>query len=419
LPNYTPNINLKKPLASENYSIDDANGNADLIDAAVVAKAAAAQTAAATYTDTKATAHLAAADPHTQYALDTDFDAHKADYVRQPAYGPTAGGTGAPNAYTFTSAVNGNPALSALVDGASAYLDVQLVNTGAVTLNWDGTGARPIVDGKGNPLIAGKMPLNGIVGVRYNASTGNFQLLGEGGDYGTAGASQTLTGYTLGTNAGVIPGTMPENGTLGATIITQGGTYSIPAGHTNGGTVTATLPSKTAQTYTPTTTAQIIAAGQYLSGMQTILGDANLSSANILSGKTIFGVAGTAIDGTGMKKWASGTVVSSTNSLGVTYIDGTTDSKNSVTVSGLLFLPALIFIKYSDTSMVSETIYDGSMPDNMYPKTIKMSMFNRGMYSTGTYNYKGDSPYATVTSSGFVLPFSSGGLNCSWIAIGY
>lgn len=60
-----------------------------------------------------------------------------------------------------------------------------------------------------------------------------------------------------------------------------------------GGTkVTGTISSKSAQTYTPTTSDQTIASGQYLSGAQTVKGDANLISSNILSGKTIFGVSG-------------------------------------------------------------------------------------------------------------------------------
>lgn len=61
-----------------------------------------------------------------------------------------------------------------------------------------------------------------------------------------------------------------------------------------GGTkYTGSIESKSAQTYTPGTSDQTIASGQYLSGNQTISGDANLTPANILSGVSIFGVTGT------------------------------------------------------------------------------------------------------------------------------
>lgn len=62
--------------------------------------------------------------------------------------------------------------------------------------------------------------------------------------------------------------------------------------YANGTKYTGSISSKSAQTYTPTTSDQTINAGQYLSGAQTIKGDANLTQANIKSGVTIFGVAG-------------------------------------------------------------------------------------------------------------------------------
>lgn len=49
---------------------------------------------------------------------------------------------------------------------------------------------------------------------------------------------------------------------------------------------------KAAATYTPGTSNQTIAAGQYLSGVQTISGDSNLVSSNIKSGVSIFGITG-------------------------------------------------------------------------------------------------------------------------------
>ena len=67
----------------------------------------------------------------------------------------------------------------------------------------------------------------------------------------------------------------------------------IPQGYHNGqGYIDQSIPTKGAQTYTPSTVNQVINAGQYLSGAQTIAGDPNLIPSNIRKGKTIFGVTG-------------------------------------------------------------------------------------------------------------------------------
>ena len=54
-----------------------------------------------------------------------------------------------------------------------------------------------------------------------------------------------------------------------------------------------TIASKGSQTYTPSISTQTIASGQYLSGTQTISGDADLIPANIKKGKNLFNVVGT------------------------------------------------------------------------------------------------------------------------------
>lgn len=53
------------------------------------------------------------------------------------------------------------------------------------------------------------------------------------------------------------------------------------------------VTKKSAATYTPGTSDQSIASGQYLNGTQTIKGDSNLTAGNIRSGVSIFGVTGT------------------------------------------------------------------------------------------------------------------------------
>lgn len=89
-------------------------------------------------------------------------------------------------------------------------------------------------------------------------------------------------------------GTAKFTDTSGATLangsqIRNGVTAYGPTG----AKITGTMAEKAAQTYTPTTSDQIIAANQYLIGAQTVKGDANLQGQNILRGVSIFGVAGT------------------------------------------------------------------------------------------------------------------------------
>lgn len=72
-------------------------------------------------------------------------------------------------------------------------------------------------------------------------------------------------------------------------------THVQSSGVVEGSTTAATqqLSTQGAQTITPSTSAQTIAAGKYLTGAQTIEGDANLVAGNIKDGVTIFGVEGT------------------------------------------------------------------------------------------------------------------------------
>ena len=75
-------------------------------------------------------------------------------------------------------------------------------------------------------------------------------------------------------------------------LITASVTQS--AGYVSSGTKSSTkqLTTKSAATITPRTSDQTIASGTYLTGTQTIKGDANLVAGNIKSGTSIFGVTG-------------------------------------------------------------------------------------------------------------------------------
>lgn len=81
--------------------------------------------------------------------------------------------------------------------------------------------------------------------------------------------------------------------TSDATLASGASMLSGVTAYADGTLYTGSISSKAAATYTPSTSDQTIAAGQYLSGAQTIEGDSNLTSANIASGVSIFGVTGT------------------------------------------------------------------------------------------------------------------------------
>ena len=79
-------------------------------------------------------------------------------------------------------------------------------------------------------------------------------------------------------------------------------TPSVTAGYVSSGTagnssvsLTANVTTKAAATITPSTTNQTIAAGTYLTGTQTIAGDADLIADNIISTANIFGVQGNVV----------------------------------------------------------------------------------------------------------------------------
>jgi hypothetical protein len=106
--------------------------------------------------------------------------------------------------------------------------------------------------------------------------------------------------------------------------------------YVDGALITGSISSKTAASITPGIVDQSIGAGQYLSGAQTIKGDTNLIASNILSGKSIFGVAGNVIAG---KRVINGSY----------YLSGTSNNYsshyNTITIPlSLGFTPSKVFV---------------------------------------------------------------------------
>ena len=132
-----------------------------------------------------------------------------------------------------------------------------------------------------------------VSGATVTAPAGFY---GAAASKSVASGSATAPASISGTSASLSTGT--NTITLSKTVSV---TPSVDAGYVSAGTagnssvsLTATVTTKAAATITPGTSDQSIAAGTYCTGKQTIKGDANLKAENIVAGKTIFSISGTA-----------------------------------------------------------------------------------------------------------------------------
>lgn len=187
-------------------------------------------------------------------------------------------------------------------------------NVPEVDIPKQGGGTAVFTDTSDATLDGGGKMLNGVTayagGTKYTGSietktSANLSASGDtvtapAGYYATsaskavAAGSATAPGTISGTSASVSTGTNVL--TLTKTVSV---TPSVTAGYVSAGTagnssvsLSATVTTKAAATITPGTSNQTIASGTYLTGTQTISGDANLVAGNIKSGVSIFGVSG-------------------------------------------------------------------------------------------------------------------------------
>lgn len=240
-----------------------------------------------------------------------------------------------------------------IANGKTAYVNGEKI-----------TGTIPYEDHafKKTPAVEGN-----LIYFSYNSSY-EKRVIGDGkqlrissdlSNFGDASTEDVVSGKTFTSASGLkVTGTHTCEAGLDTSDATAGA-GDILAGKTayvNGVKITGSISSKAAESYTPGTADQTIAAGQYLSGAQTIKGDANLVAGNIKSGVSIFGVAGT-YEGNG---GASGGI----------QAQHITSASDTITISG------------------SGTV-----------KVWGYGYYSSGMYTKTTYAFVGDG-YYTASSYG-------------------
>lgn len=120
--------------------------------------------------------------------------------------------TNSGNAYSVTV----NPTPVALVAGLRITVKINAANTGAATINVNGLGAKSILKANGNAVTSGSLKANSVYTLVYNGSA--FILQGEGGEYGTATAADVRSTKTIGTEAGLVSGSLVTRASSALTI---------------------------------------------------------------------------------------------------------------------------------------------------------------------------------------------------------
>jgi len=237
-----------------------------------------------------------------------------------------AAGTGSANAYSVTL----NPAPTAYVDGMAVAVKINVDNTGASTLNVNGLGAN---------------------------------LQGEGGS-GNAQPADVLSGKTFSNDDGDQVGTMPNR-----------------TGHVTGQSISrsgTTLRIRPQPGYYP---------GDNGNSVQ--WNDPNWVAQNIRQGVSIFGLAGTLVEG---KKFASGS--------------GDIGNQYQLTVSGLDFRPFLVVLNFRYSTSTKGTIImtDGNylLFDSTSPDTSAVIGWTNS-FESGYFYEVPNTNYNYITNDGFTV----------------
>ena len=175
--------------------------------------------------------------------------------------------------------------------------------------------------------------------------------------------------------------------------------------------LTGTMPNNAADVaavsyHASGTSLHIVPATGYTDGVDdaVVVTDAEFIAENILSGVNIFGVAGTLIDSTGMKRFASGSIVI----LGA--------SGGPVAVTGLTFRPSTIVVR-ANGGDYTQRLYVGAAMGSIHDALHNTYL---ATYYNSVWGYKLARDSFIISDTGFSCKmadiYSLDGITAYWIA---
>ena len=252
-------------------------------------------------------------------------------------------------------------------DGFAISVKIPVASTGKSTINVNGLGAKGIKKANGKDVT--NLKTGGIYTLRYDSSTGNFILQGEGGE-GTAIAKNVLKGKTFTNDEDTFEGTMPERGTV-TQALGINGVLNLPEGHYDSIKVTQNIPflnpnwndiwethEYTVGTHMYNNGANYallkVPNGHYINGCNWVGAyTPDLRPENIVAGKNVLGVGGSAtVESLGGRYYKTGT--STCTKSGTEFITNIAQY--------LSFTPRII-VGYVNTSIGVRYFYWNNTPD--------------------------------------------------------
>jgi hypothetical protein len=271
------------------------------------------------------------------------------EYNRAPGYGTATG--------TNTKNITLSPAPSSYYEGLCFAFKNSVENTGAVTINVNGMGAKSVKKPNGNDLVSGNLKAGSVYTVRYNGT--NFILQGSDST-GNATPEHVLAGKTFSNGEDTdLVGTMPSRtGHVTAQSFSQSGTtlrFRPQPGYYDGST-----------------------------GNSVQRTDANFIPANIRLGVSLFGVTG-----------------SLKPAIGYNWTIQTPPLEGKDTICLYSGNGIQMCVMYEDTVNYKPVLYTRTNTTNWVQRTIPFTKYevNSIVYGNGLYVMTGITPSKRVATS--------------------